>query len=105
MPKTLTEQQPAYWTHPCRRTDWSQPLMVFGGLFVTAMVLCGTIEARGPVGQMDDIQVLNNENVIGPVEIDPAPVECGDKAADSSTDAITVSHSVCKERSPRPLIH
>jgi hypothetical protein len=69
------------------------------------MVLCGTIEARSPVGQIEDVQVLNNENVIGPVEIDPAPVECGDKVADSSVDAITVSHSVCRERTSRALIH
>lgn len=44
-------------------------LVIFAGLLVTAIAICGTVDARAPLTASES-RVLNLENVVG-----PAPVE------------------------------
>jgi hypothetical protein len=52
----------------CRRLDMTTPLAIFGGLFLAAVAICGTLDAHSPVISSQD-NVIHAENVVGPADI------------------------------------
>jgi hypothetical protein len=50
--------------------DMSKTVVVFAGLLIAAFAICGAIESRSSINIIDDVKVLNQENVVGPLPID-----------------------------------
>ena len=110
-------------TYECRRMDLTRTALVFGGLLLTATVLCSAMEASG-VSQIldaDEVKVLRNENVIGPEEQNPVALNCdpaddsvngsaGSTSGHGSTKAMRLRSTKCREpllfdRSNRRSVH
>lgn len=68
----------------CQRTDMSSPLLVFFGLFVAAIAICGTLESHAPA-IIEEVRALNHENVVGPIDMDLV-AQCGPNRRARSTD-------------------
>ena len=54
----------------CRRQEMSSLLLIFAGLLIAAVAICGTLEAKIPAPISDEARVLNLENASGPVGIE-----------------------------------
>lgn len=86
MSLTSTASSPSRIDCPgnCPGRDLTRPALIFAGLWLTATVVCGAMEAS-PSGVVrilpeDEVKAARAENVIGPDEHDLLAVEC-DKPA------------------------
>ncbi len=61
---------------PCDRMELLNATAVFGGLCLAAIALCSTVDVTTPVSVHEGVQVIGDENVIGPAGVDPHAIDC-----------------------------
>ena len=61
------------------RCDLTAPAMVFGGLFISAIAICSTLDAASPTISAEP-QVVTDEHVVGPQGSDPHASTCDDRS-------------------------
>ena len=85
---------------PCYRLDLTKPALVFGGLFIAVSAIYGSMgSAPGTQNILDEVHVLNAENVVGPVGIDPLAMNCDRNLKQSASNSAIESNSKRRCRS------
>jgi hypothetical protein len=89
----------------CCRFDLSKPALVFGGLFIAVSAIYGSMGGLGgtPGTQniLDEVRILNAENVVGPVGIDPLAMNCDRDLKQSALNAKSTDSAGSQRRCRR----
>jgi hypothetical protein len=68
----MTHAQQIEASLPCHRFDLSMTALVFAGLLAaTALCAMESTPSQSAVQPVDEVLVVNDENVVGPTDIDP----------------------------------
>lgn len=79
------------------RTDLSSSILIFGGLLLTAIAICGALDATPSTrSTIEEVRVMVDQAVIDPKSIDLQAVECSrsDSKSQRCREKATVMQTV-----------